>query len=117
MYLAQRGYKTGNVPLIPGVDPPSELIGLPRHKVFGLNIDFQTLTTIRQARLRTLRASPATSYTNSEAIAEEVDQAKRLFRRQGWRSVDITGKAVEEIASRILEYYELSINVDQRGSG
>ena len=108
MYLAQRGYKTGNVPLVPGVDPPKELLELDKRKVFGLLIDPHALTTIRQARLRAIRASPRTAYTDIEAVASEVERAHRFYRRNGWRSIEITGKAVEENASRILEYFELA---------
>ncbi len=107
MYLAQRGYKTGNVPLIPGLDPPRELLELDPHQVFGLLIDAAELTTIRQARLRTMKASPTTDYTDPAVIDEEVEHAKLLCRRQGWLVVNVTGKAVEENASRIIEYYEL----------
>ena len=106
MYLAQRGYKTGNVPLVPTIDPPKELFELDARKVFGLLIDPQALTTIRQARLRAIRASPRTAYTDIEAVAAEIERAKRLFLRHRWRTIDITGKAVEENASRILEYYD-----------
>lgn len=107
MYLAQRGYKTGNVPLVPMVDAPKELFELDKRKVFGLLIDPQSLTTIRQARLRAIRASPRTAYTDIEEVTTEVERARRLFRRNGWRSIDITGKAVEENASRIIEYYDI----------
>ncbi len=110
MYLAQRGYKTGNVPLIPQVDPPRELLELDRRKVFGLIIDPSTLTTVRQARLRVLKASPATAYTDAEAVVNELERSRRLFARQGWRRVDITGRAVEENASRIVEYRRMSRN-------
>ncbi len=111
MYLAQRGYKAGNVPLVPGMDPPKELLEMDRRKVFGLVIDSPSLLTIRQARLRDMKAAPATSYTDHEAIEDELDRAKRLFRSQGWRSIEITGKAVEENASRIIEYYEHTMQV------
>ena len=108
MYLAQRGYKTGNVPLVPGVDPPKELLELDNRKVFGLLIEPHALTTIRQARLRAIRASPRTAYTDIEAVANEVERARLFYRQNGWRSIEITGKAVEENASRILEYFELA---------
>jgi regulator of PEP synthase PpsR (kinase-PPPase family) len=108
MYLAQRGYKTGNVPLVPNLQPPKELLELDKRKVFGLLIDAQSLTTIRQARLRAIRASPTTAYTAIDAVAEEIGWAKLLFRRNGWRVIDITGKAVEENASRIIEYYDIA---------
>ena len=110
MYLAQRGYKTGNVPLVPHVEPPRELLELDRRKVFGLVIDPTTLTTIRQARLRALKTSPATSYTDFEAVALELEHSRQLCIRHGWRRIDITGRAVEENASRIIEHYRAGQN-------
>jgi len=111
MYLAQRGFKTGNVPLVPTMDPPRELLEIDKHRVFGLTIDPATLTPIRRERLRGLRSSSSSNYTDVESISNEIEESRRTFRRRGWRSIDITGKAVEESASRILEYYELSINL------
>jgi len=106
MYLAQRGYKTGNVPLVPGVDPPSGLLEMEPHKVFGLVVDADTLMGIRQARIRALHAPPWLAYAEPEAVADELRSARRLFRSRGWRTVEITGKAVEENAARILELYD-----------
>ena len=108
MYLAQRGYKTGNVPLVPGVPPPQELLDLDPLKVFGLVIDEVTLVSMRRARLTTLRTSNPSPYTDSESIALELDEARRLFRQKGWLTVDIRGKAVEENAARILEYRQMA---------
>ena len=107
MYLAQRGYKTGNVPLVPRVAPPRELLELDSQRVFGLLIDAGELMTIRQARLRAIKASPASEYTDIAAVTDEVEEARLLCRRNGWRIVDVTGKAVEENAARLMEYYEL----------
>ncbi|MCG8588852.1 MAG: kinase/pyrophosphorylase [Proteobacteria bacterium] len=106
MYLAQRGYKTGNVPLVPGVEPPRELLELDPRKVFGLVIEPSVLLTVRQARVRALGAAPHSAYADADAIAQEVRRARRLFRSRGWRSLDVSGRAVEENASRILELYE-----------
>ena len=103
MYLAQRGYKTGNVPLVPGIDPPRELLDIEPSRVFGLTLDPATLVTIRRARLRSLPSLTRLAYADPETVATELRWALRFFRAQGWRSVDISGKAVEENASRILE--------------
>lgn len=103
MYLAQRGFKTGNVPLIPGMDPPRELLELDARKVIGLTIDSSTLVTIRQARMRLLRAAPYSTYVDSDAVMAEIAATRRLYRERGWRSIDTSGKAVEEIAARVLE--------------
>jgi len=103
MYLAQRGFKTGNVPLVPGMAAPAELVDLDSSKVFGLLVDDATLIEIRRSRIRALRASPYTTYADPDGVREELIRARRLFRENGWRTVQITGRAVEENAARILE--------------
>ena len=103
MYLAQRGYKTGNVPLIPGLEPPRQLLEIDRKKVFGLVIQADTLLRVRLERLSHLGQSPHSQYTNEDGVLSEIASARRLFRHQGWRTLDVTGRAVEENASRILE--------------
>lgn len=106
MYLAQRGYKTGNVPIIPGLDPPRELLELDRHKVFILDTDAETLLAIRQARLKSLRTSPFSKYTDGKTVELELDRARLLCRQHGWHHIDISGRAVEENASRVIELYQ-----------
>jgi regulator of PEP synthase PpsR (kinase-PPPase family) len=106
MYLAQRGYKTGNVPIVPGIDPPRALLELDPKKVFALTIDPSSLLTIRQARVRALGAPPYSTYADPEALIEEVRGARRLYRDQGWQVVDISGRAAEENAARILRMIE-----------
>ena len=73
MYLAQRGYKVGNVPLVPSIQPPRELMELDQKRVFGLIIDPAELTTIRQARLLAMNVLPTTDYTDIESV-EVVDR-------------------------------------------
>jgi regulator of PEP synthase PpsR (kinase-PPPase family) len=102
MYLAQRGHKTGNVPLVPGVDPPPQLLELNPRKVFGLIGDVENLTAMRRARARVMRGGQ-TDYVDAEAITRELEQSMRLFRTRGWRVIDVSGRAVEENASRILD--------------
>jgi regulator of PEP synthase PpsR (kinase-PPPase family) len=103
MYLAQRGYKTGNVPLVPDIDPPTELLEIEPSRVFGLTLDPATLVAIRRARLRSLPSLNRLAYADPETVATELRWALRFFRSRGWRTVDISNKAVEENASRILE--------------
>jgi regulator of PEP synthase PpsR (kinase-PPPase family) len=106
MYLAQRGLKTGNVPLIPDLDPPRELLELARRKVFGLLADADRLVTIRRARMRGLGVGSSLGYAEPETVERELTAARRLFLQRGWRVIDITGRAVEETASRILELHQ-----------
>jgi hypothetical protein len=106
MYLAHRGYKTGNVPLVPGMDPQPELVDLDPRKVFGLVVAPGTLVEVRRSRMRALQAPPWMNYADPEAVQAELQRARRIFRERGWRVVDITNRAVEENAARIIELYE-----------
>jgi regulator of PEP synthase PpsR (kinase-PPPase family) len=103
MYLAQRGYKTGNVPLVAGVAPPRELLEMNPKKVVGLVCDVEDLSAMRRARARALGRAPFQHYSDAEAISDELDGAIRLFRTRGWRWIDISGRAVEENALKIVE--------------
>jgi regulator of PEP synthase PpsR (kinase-PPPase family) len=105
MYLAQRGYKTGNVPLVAGIEAPPILNDIDSNKIFGLMVDHATLVTLRVNRLKVLRASPHTSYTDADTVELELRRARRLFRERKWRTIDITGRAVEETAARIIDQY------------
>jgi regulator of PEP synthase PpsR (kinase-PPPase family) len=102
MYLAQRGYKAGNVPIVPGVPPPRELLELDPHKVFGLTIDPETMLTVRQERIRSLGV-PYSDYVDMESVLVETRRARRFFMQYGWRVVDASDRAVEENAARIIE--------------
>ena len=106
MYLAQRGYKTGNVPLVPGIDPPKPLLDLDPGKVFALFVDPSLLLTIRQARIRALGAPPYDTYADPESLLEEIRRARSVVRQQGWQVIDISGRAVEENAARVLRLVE-----------
>jgi len=106
MYLAQRGYKTGNVPLVAGMDPPRALAEIDPRKVFGLLIDPAVLLSVRKARIRALRSPPYPTYVDTDQVVLEIERARRHFRASGWKTLDITGRAVEENASRILELYQ-----------
>jgi len=106
MYLAQRGYRTGNVPIVPGIEPPRQLFELDPRKVFALTVDPTLLLTVRQARVRAIGSSPYSTYTDPESVLEEIRRARRMYREQGWRVVDITGRAAEENAARILRHVE-----------
>ncbi len=103
MYLAQRGIKTGNVPLVPGLDPPRELLEFDPRRVIGLTLDPGALLTIRRSRLRLMQAPLHVDYVDPDAVLVELARSRRLCRERGWRVVDISGKAVEETAGRILE--------------
>ena len=102
-FLAQKGLKVANVPLVLGIEPPKELFEIDQEKIFGLTIKGESLLQIRQARLKHLGMPPDTSYGQRDHIAQEIKYAQQLFRlHASWPVIDITGKAVEETAADIL---------------
>jgi regulator of PEP synthase PpsR (kinase-PPPase family) len=102
-FLAQKGYKVANVPLVYGIDPPAELFQVPDERVFGLTIRVEELLRIRQARLRHLGMPGDASYGQREHVTREIAWAQSLFRQHpSWPVIDMTGKAIEETAADIL---------------
>ncbi|MEL7485672.1 MAG: pyruvate, water dikinase regulatory protein [Pseudomonadota bacterium] len=103
MYLANRGVKAANIPLVPTSDPPPELFALRTPLVVGLVASPERLAQIRKSRLGELNAqSEAESYSDLEKIREEVLKAKRMFAKNRWPIIDVTRKSVEETAATIL---------------
>ncbi|MGE5453666.1 MAG: pyruvate, water dikinase regulatory protein [Methylocystaceae bacterium] len=104
MYLAHKRIKVANIPLVPEVGFPEELFSY-RYKVIGLTINPEQLMHIRRERLRTLGLNSDASYANDERILEELDAAHMLMKKLGCSVIDVTNKAVEETASKIMEIY------------
>lgn len=102
IYLSHRGVKAANVPLVPGRDPPEQLLNLKRPLVVGLSLSPDRLIMIRRNRLTNLKESRATEYVDLEAVREETTRARRLFERKGWATVDVTRRSVEETAAAVL---------------
>ncbi|MBE3590134.1 MAG: kinase/pyrophosphorylase [Firmicutes bacterium] len=103
MYLAHRGYKVANVPLVPEVEPPKELARLPRNRVIGLTVRPDKLREIRQERLKALGLESGASYADLSRITEEIRYANRVFQELGCPVIDVTHKAVEETAREVIE--------------
>jgi regulator of PEP synthase PpsR (kinase-PPPase family) len=103
MYLAHRRYKVANVPLVPEVEPPEELRQVPVRRIVGLRIQAEKLREIRRERLRAIGLAPDSSYGDLGRIQEELAFAQRTFERIGCPVVDVSNKAVEETANRVLE--------------
>jgi regulator of PEP synthase PpsR (kinase-PPPase family) len=101
-YLAFQGVRAANVPLIPGMDPPSQLLKLPSNRVVGLRINVMRLLRVREARMSDLGLNADQSYVDPRAVAEEVNNANRLMERQKWNTVDVSYLAVEETARQVL---------------
>jgi regulator of PEP synthase PpsR (kinase-PPPase family) len=104
MYLAFRGYRSANIPLVPGVAPPPELFDIDPRRVFGLTTSANLLVSIRGKRFGD--AAPyAHDYLDREHIEQELDDSRTLMRQLGCIVVSTEGRAVEETAQEILEYY------------
>ena len=103
MYLAHKRFKVANVPLVPEVPPPQELFQVPAHRIVGLVINPYKLNEIRTERLRTMGLASDASYANIERITEELEYAKGIMRQIGCPVIDVSNKAIEETANRIIE--------------
>lgn len=102
IYLANRGFKTANYPLVPGRKPPPELFTATRPFIVGLTTTPQRLVEVRRNRLLSLAQAPETDYVDSERIKKEVLEARRLFADRGWPVIDVTRKAIEETAAAVI---------------
>lgn len=105
MYLAHKRLKVANVPLVPEIPLPEELKDIPKHRLIALTIEPKSLNAIRTERLKALGLASNASYASIERIQEELDYAKDIIRQLNCPVIDVTNKAVEETASRILEIY------------
>ena len=106
IYLANRGVKAANVPIVPGCPVPDELISASAPLVIGLTKDPQRLLQVRRNRLRLLGQDDGTTdYVDPDAIREELTFARRLFSTNGWPVIDVTRRSIEEIAAAILNLY------------
>ncbi len=101
MYLANRGYKVANIPLVPGAPLPPALETVKKPLVVGLVASPERLAQIRETRLGEA-ADRAASYADLDAVRAEILSAKRLFARKRWPVIDVTRKSVEETAASIL---------------
>lgn len=114
-YLAGRGLRVANVPLVLGVEPPEELFAVSPDKVVALTIDLDKLLEIRKARLRQLGMPADANYGLREHVRGELDHAHSIFRRQEqWMVINVTGRAIEETATIILE--AVKDRVERHGS-
>jgi regulator of PEP synthase PpsR (kinase-PPPase family) len=103
MFLANKGYRVANVPLVLGVDPPVELEQVAPDRCYGLQIQADALVKIRQVRLQHLGMPSDSSYGVREHIQRELGYAQEIFRKHAdWPVIDVTGKAIEESAADIL---------------
>ena len=102
IYLANRGYKAANIPIVPGLPIPSELEQCKDKFIVGLVNSVDRLVQIRKNRLLMLQEDKTTDYVDEELVKEEVKEARRLFSKMGWPTVDVTRRSIEETSVAII---------------
>jgi regulator of PEP synthase PpsR (kinase-PPPase family) len=102
IYLAHRGVRAANVPLVPTRAPPEKLYDLKNTLIVGLTISPDRLIQIRRNRLLSLKEERESTYIDIEAVREEIVKARRLYERQGWPVIDVTRRSVEETAAAVM---------------
>lgn len=105
IYLAHRGVRAANVPLVPDRPIPEKLLNLKNALIVGLTVSPDRLIQIRRNRLLSLKEDRASSYTDTDAVRDEIVQARRLYERQGWPVIDVTRRSVEETAAAVLNLF------------
>ena len=111
IYLANRGFKTSNIPLVNEHSLPIKLKENPQLTcVVGLSTEPERLVEIRKNRMNSLKESENIKYTSIENITKEVNQAKKTFQKYKWPSIDVTRKSVEETAASIIKIHEIYSN-------
>ncbi|MCJ8159214.1 pyruvate, water dikinase regulatory protein [Sphingomonas sp. LaA6.9] len=111
IYLANRGYKTANIPIVVESPPPPQLYALRHPLVVGLTTSADRLIQVRRNRLLSLNQAPETDYVDQEAVTREVAFARRIFADNGWPVIDVTRRSIEETAAAIINL------VNERNAG
>jgi len=111
IYLANKGFKTSNIPLVNENSLPKKLRENPQITcVVGLNTEPERLVDLRKNRMNSLRETENTKYTSIENIKKEIMDAKKTFQKYRWPSIDVTRKSVEETAASIIKIHEIYLN-------
>jgi len=111
IYLANKGFKTSNIPLVNENSLPKKLKDNPQLTcVVGLNTEPERLVDLRKNRMNSLKETENVQYTDIENIKKEIEDAKKTFRKYRWPSIDVTRKSVEETAASIIKIHEIYLN-------
>ena len=102
IYLANRGYKTANIPVVVESPPPAALYALENPLVVGLTTSADRLIQVRRNRLLSLNQAPETDYVDADAVTREIAFARRMFADNGWPVIDVTRRSIEETAAAII---------------
>ena len=116
MYLANRGFKVGNIPLVPGLTLSDDIVTAKKPLFVGLTREPKSLSDIRQSRLRIMNEERAMGYADLDAIREEIADARRLFVKHNWPVIDVTRRSIEETAATIIQFYNQRHNTNTQTS-
>ncbi|MDE2596254.1 MAG: kinase/pyrophosphorylase [Sphingomonadales bacterium] len=105
IYLANRGYRVANIPIVVESPPPPSLFGLRKPLVVGLTTAPERLIQVRRNRLLSLNQAPETAYVDQDGVAREVQYARRMFADNGWPVIDVTRRSIEETAAAVINLY------------
>ncbi len=103
VYLANRGIKAANIPIVPGVPLPPEIDNAVTPLFVGLTTDPKSLVLLRRNRMRSIKENAETNYTDLGAVSQEITVARRLFAERAWPVIDVTRRSVEETAASIMQ--------------
>lgn len=107
IYLANRGVKTANIPVVPNAPLPKSIENLRKPLVVGLLATPECIVQVRRSRLLSLNADPDSPYVDRYLVAEEVAQSRKLFEQRGWPTIDVTRRSIEETAAAIIDLYKI----------
>ena len=111
IYLANKGFKTSNIPLVNENSLPKQLKENPQVTcVVGLNTEPERLVDLRKNRMNSLKETENKNYTNIEDIKKEILDAKKTFQKYKWPTIDVTRKSVEETAASVIKIHEIYLN-------
>ena len=108
IYLANRGYRTANIPFIPDKNLPAQLIqNSDKTCIIGLTCDPIRLSDVRRNRVQSIHEDRSSEYTNKKKIINELENSKKIFKKYNWPIIDITRKSVEETAASIIKIFDI----------
>tara|TARA_Y100000590_G_scaffold357060_1_gene411689 strand:+ start:1191 stop:2012 length:822 start_codon:yes stop_codon:yes gene_type:complete len=108
IYLANRGYKTANIPIIPDKDLPFQLMQSDNKAcIIGLVCDPARLSDVRKNRVQSMHEDRPSEYTNEKKINDELESSRKIFKKNNWPIIDVTRKSVEETAASIIKIFDI----------
>ena len=106
IYLANRGIKAANVPIVLNCPIPEQIFEVENSLIIGLTKDPKRLVEIRRQRLRLLGQDENTDYVNIDAVSQEINEARRLCNKHNWPMINVSRRSIEETAAQILQLYQ-----------